>query len=78
MMGAQGAAMVIAYAIVRGRVREGETQRLSSSVRVAHAGRTRVRRVAHGVTQGVLAPVRSLHTARREARQEISGPRAAA
>ena len=54
-------------------VREAETQRLSSSVRAAHAGPegTTVSRLTHGV----VAAGRFFHLARREVRQELREPR---
>jgi hypothetical protein len=74
---AQLAASVVAYQMLQDWVREGEAQRLSSSVGGAHAGGTAVRRLAHGLTRGVSALGRFFRVAHPEVQHGPLGRRVA-
>jgi hypothetical protein len=61
-------------------VREAEAERLSTSVRAAHAravGGTTVRRIVRGLTHGVLAPARVSRVTHPEVQHELLGRRVA-
>jgi len=71
----QLAASVVAYQIVQDWVREGEAERVASSVRARHTGAAggTIRRLTHGL----IAPGRLFHVAHAEGQRGLLGGRVA-